>query len=116
MRISDWSSDVCSSDLTEEGHRSFDTRQNRNGAEEDRHCAAQPDPGDEAPLAPVEVEGQEAQQHGQRTTDQNQEKGDAQRRDVCREQIRRRYQQPKRTEEHTSELQSIMRNSYAVLC
>src|SRR3546814_8184186 len=71
MRISDWSSDVCSSDLP--GHRARDPRRARPA----RH-----------PRAARQCRG---------------EAGRAQRPDA-------------RSEEHTSELQSLMRISYAVFC
>src|SRR3546814_4161913 len=72
MRISDWSSDVCSSDL---GVRLFLCGQRREG-----------------------------KVHGQRLP--------------CLPQgrPRRRDGRPERSEEHTSELQSLMRISYAVFC
>src|SRR3546814_2634475 len=97
MRISDWSSDVCSSDLRAGDQVVFDG---------DHHHLAEPvdhvapgvihlgEPGDEGhhgadlDLAPG----------GEPATDA-QRRGDAE-----------------RSEEHTSELQSLMRISYAVFC
>src|SRR3546814_7533665 len=36
--------------------------------------------------------------------------------DVTEEEVRATYRKAQRTEKHTSEIQSIMRNSYAVFC
>src|SRR3546814_9400467 len=92
MRISDWSSDVCSSDLREimnslelppEIHLEFLVRHNQ---------VVQPIPGD---INPYHV--------GLKIWDD----------------IYRRYENPTSEEEigeHTSELQSLMRISYAVFC
>src|SRR3546814_9104537 len=76
MRISDWSSDVCSSDLRERWlvrHR---------GHRYDRSLRLSP-------------------------ADRPRER---------RDQVRGRMDQLDRSEEHTSELQSLMRISYAVFC
>src|SRR3546814_6921015 len=105
MRISDWSSDVCSSDLVEAPGRSKgdalhddpvaigarrpgerdDHRQREAGEEDDEHAIHEGhgvERGDPTPFG-REPEN-EAEQH--------------------------------RSEEHTSELQSLMRISYAVFC
>src|SRR3546814_8919079 len=89
MRISDWSSDVCSSDLEADGRAigqldGFDPV--GRGVAPDRHVRSQSRP----------------QHHNQRKR-----RGDA------------RADRPPgawRSEEHTSELQSLMRISYAVFC
>src|SRR3546814_4203103 len=89
MRISDWSSDVCSSDLT-------------------ASAASFPDP-----RQPVHHRGQRqrilalhrAMPGVGHHIGRGFRPGPAQRRD-----------QPRRSEEHTSELQSLMRISYAVFC
>src|SRR3546814_6228697 len=91
MRISDWSSDVCSSDLVREGHA--DTRR----------AERRPDhvPIDEAPRRLPRLLPR-ARRRGDGTGGQ-----------------RRKDQSPQgvdRSEEHTSELQSLMRTSYAVFC
>src|SRR3546814_4063274 len=104
MRISDWSSDVCSSDL---------------GSEDDAHRARLWDGRDPG--------RRRAQQAGN-----DPDRGRGRRRaglrpavepqhDVGIGQARNRHavepQRPTpRSEEHTSELQSLMRISYAVLC
>src|SRR3546814_6980595 len=87
MRISDWSSDVCSSDL---GLRAGCAKPRRGRADRS-------DPGRRAVLA-----GEEGfLQRGQRP---------------CRRAHRPRSPDHGRSEEHTSELQSLMRISYAVFC
>src|SRR3546814_8403407 len=110
MRISDWSSDVCSSDLHErqvlaqpaeeqaaeddlldEGHQHADQQQHGDEAgpgEALRRQGLELRVGDRA--AEQRLEG-EVDQRGQRHAEE-------------------------RSEEHTSELQSLMRSSYAVLC
>src|SRR3546814_1215548 len=82
MRISDWSSDVCSSDLTRIGAAGVADRflGQREFAE---HLRPQPDDRGHAALP-----------HGERVAEPLK----------------------LRSEEHTSELQSLMRISYAVFC
>src|SRR3546814_1008294 len=92
MRISDWSSDVCSSDLLEP---------RRSDA-----VARDLDPGGAAVVRQVERPGVMAV-----ARQCNQIRVGALRR---REQARAR--RGVRSEEHTSELQSLMRISYAVFC
>src|SRR3546814_9028330 len=92
MRISDWSSDVCSSDLG------------------DAEPPAQP-----IGEACIEID-LDQDRHRQQRDDQR--LGDdllalkAEQQDQRGEQRHQRY----RSEEHTSELQSLMRISYAVFC
>src|SRR3546814_6123942 len=74
MRISDWSSDVCSSDLWSAAHRCCETRPLR-------------------PSFPVPPTAQTFRSRG-----------------------RHRRRSGRRSEEHTSELQSLMSISYAVFC
>src|SRR3546814_2132658 len=104
MRISDWSSDVCSSDLDNavmrqwgsdagEERRAFEPGK---GVDQDdlRACQASPEHGKEhCPSAGRNQHGRTFAQddHG-------------------------RQHEIARSEEHTSELQSLMRNSYAVFC
>src|SRR3546814_5126962 len=108
MRISDWSSDVCSSDLPPKKHwvdagraGQLIRRDNAGGrAGTDRHGGAIHRSNGmaeraSAPLAhPIAC------------------------RFFCEGSIVnvRHFQIPPRSEEHTSELQSLMRNSYHVLC
>src|SRR3546814_4424442 len=93
MRISDWSSDVCSSDLRElflPPHRCDGARdRDEVGRRREQHLALERI----VPKLVVLIErGGEKMFAG----------------DEHHEEIR--------SEEHTSELQSLMRNSYAVLC
>src|SRR3546814_969336 len=114
MRISDWSSDVCSSDLcrsesqvrNEDGHREANSRQEGSS-------------GQKSPIEPVtECCNTEAhcqpseQQHTCRLTD-NQPREDGSGNPLVQIDSRKC---DARSEEHTSELQSLMRISYAVFC
>src|SRR3546814_2007360 len=108
MRISDWSSDVCSSDLDK--------------AESAQPAATSPKPVDQAPATKVVSEPKAA------STDTVPASRAADRNDNRRQQASSRpdqasdatqQQEPaikSRSEEHTSELQSLMRISYAVFC
>src|SRR3546814_1990071 len=121
MRISDWSSDVCSSDL-ESDRFSIETTEDARRVPQDRTVTAPGRPGDPAPLPVV--------QYRQRPA-----------RSACNAgfgKLKARagpvYPQKRssmvndglpwtgrallstRSEEHTSELQSLMRISYAVFC
>src|SRR3546814_5286733 len=90
LRISDWSSDVCSSDLVEGCPRALQCLQRR------LETATGGD-----------VEGGEQQGAGERRIRrQAEQRGCGRSRAGC----------PGRSEEHTSELQSLMRISYAVFC
>src|SRR3546814_3383201 len=107
MRISDWSSDVCSSDLLQvlegpiERHRGIEAERGslaflRIGPIEHARAARKNDDRHPRPFAP----------------------------DATHQRLRRfqapvpqfRLRPDPRSEEHTSELQSLMRNSYAVFC
>src|SRR3546814_2443955 len=108
MRISDWSSDVCSSDLdrlvVERRHRASFERGQRFVNIDDRR--ARHDPLDrDAPVA-------FAQPRENRVLDA------VERREVDMPALGRldAILTAVRTEEHTSELQSLMRISYAVFC
>src|SRR3546814_3873027 len=90
MRISDWSSDVCSSDLDHP----------RRG--EDAHAVREAGVGALRRPAVIEPAADRADHHRQ---DHRHRQVDA---DADRERGR--------SEEHTSELQSLMRISYAVFC
>src|SRR3546814_7052648 len=104
MRISDWSSDVCSSDLREaeearmraleEARRREDLERNRNQDEERRRAEENRRAEEQARTAgETEAEPQEAAAAPEANV----------------------VETP-RSEEHTSELQSLMRISYAVFC
>src|SRR3546814_4026622 len=87
MRISDWSSDVCSSDLPR-------ARAGGGGDSDPGHVSA----SDRSGRGSRAVRGA-GQQAGAQAARQ-----------------RHRAQPRRRSEEHTSELQSLMRISYAVFC
>src|SRR3546814_6387812 len=114
MRISDWSSDVCSSDLAGciDGHEPG-VGIRLDGAR--CHHLAKVGVGGHLPLAGpgASVAGPEQDSVGEWV-----EAGDAQR-ERCVGGCDHRSALPdrrSRSEEHTSELQSLMRSSYAVLC
>src|SRR3546814_7491895 len=95
MRISDWSSDVCSSDLPAQ----------RRAEREYKDCRA------EHAARAVAVREPAGQRDEHREAEQI--RGD------CEAQVLRilvHRARILRSEEHTSELQSLMRNSYAVFC
>src|SRR3546814_3474870 len=107
MRISDWSSDVCSSDLHRQepqqhgGHRNAGRCQNQPRDHMGAIAAKRLTGGDRGHVAALRrpAAGLAAEK-----ADQNPDLGDHH---------RRRHE---RSEEHTSELQSLMRISYAVFC
>src|SRR3546814_9255918 len=109
MRISDWSSDVCSSDLTASIFRPYvqspqmeSTRKRvRARFPRHRHDPGQPFPVECAPY-PRTAGGMCHQRTGADPLVNRQLPDD----------LRARQ----RSEEHTSELQSLMRISYAVFC
>src|SRR3546814_3653928 len=83
MRISDWSSDVCSSDLTSTPPSRAISKACRQ--RKARDCSRISTPRPPSPKSSADSVGARARSSF-------------------------------RSEEHTSELQSLMRNSYAVLC
>src|SRR3546814_1271321 len=107
MRISEWSSDVCSSDLIPETARNAD-------------LVLQPYPGQDAAIAGgilhvILREGWEDKAFCEAHV--GADRIEALRRSVeplTPDHVERRA--GLRSEEHTSELQSLMRNSYAVFC
>src|SRR3546814_1635391 len=110
MRISDWSSDVCSSDLTTQA-----LDQIRPGASRDLASAMQRDPallreaaaGRSGPM--IEAMAQEARVRADPNLRAD--------RFVERWQgLKQERDRLYRSEEHTSELQSLMRIPYAVFC
>src|SRR3546814_6579994 len=108
MRISDWSSDVCSSDLLLGAGAASAT--GRQGAMGSRLCQAQGDPGrvDSAPTGLFD-------QNGGDDVDRRDSGGRGQGLWPRTPELRKRHS-ARRSEEHTSELQSLMRISYAVFC
>lgn len=75
-------------------------RQQRDRRQEDADGAAQPDPGNEADLAPAVAERYEAQHGRGRPRDEHQERGDAQRRPHHLDQRVRRGEQAEQQEHH----------------
>src|SRR3546814_4235530 len=124
MRISDWSSDVCSSDLL--GHRGvarpsarFVVRRNEAQREivetPGMACEQRLDP-DRLARAPEDRADQPARQM-HRGDDRLAEIGRILRLlAIDRVEQAGRAPASQRSEEHTSELQSLMRHSYAVFC
>src|SRR3546814_1887067 len=105
MRISDWSSDVCSSDLTdvESTHRKLRARLTDGLGGNDTHGFAAVDQVAPAQIAAIAMRAQTMTRFaGQRRTYLDLVDADA--------------IDELRSEEHTSELQSLMRISYAVFC
>src|SRR3546814_8781201 len=97
MRISDWSSDVCSSDLDPERERTDVHHLYARHVDEPGHAHARADEAADG--------ARHRQAQGRRTA------GDADRLYRAHGAAAR-----SRPEEHTSELQSLMRISYAVFC
>src|SRR3546814_3396767 len=93
MRISDWSSDVCSSDLII-GDEDDDDHPDEIG----EHRRRNDEQRKQERIAPLGLVHQIDVEQPQR------------------EQAEQRLQARTRSEEHTSELQSLMRISYAVFC
>src|SRR3546814_8053027 len=103
MRISDWSSDVCSSVLAED-----------HGRDGPRDREAPPRGGALAARARRQVRGAGA---GRRRHADLQVRGPAGRSPVRQDRhLHAEAGGRRRSEEHTSELQSLMRISYAVFC
>src|SRR3546814_9407822 len=106
MRISDWSSDVCSSDLHDEATDQAD----------------QEDPADDGEAALDELLDRRAEAPQQAGNQEKPYAAGGDRGDDENHKIEMRGtagdgdQLVGRSEEHTSELQSLMRNSYAVFC
>src|SRR3546814_2713976 len=110
MRISDWSSDVCSSDLRGAGG---ERRQHDDGALAALHRKAEVHRLALAQQQGVEVPCEEREQN---SADENQRR---RQRHAAPGDAAEAAEQPVvqvRSEEHTSELQSLMRISYAVFC
>src|SRR3546814_6655795 len=126
MRISDWSSDVCSSDLKSVptfSHEALEARAvdllERQRIEIDARHAAQVDRADLAAIWPLALgEGLRAAGGAEAVRDRvlveviigQRVLARGQREDVGGQ------EREQRSEEHTSELQSLMRISYAVFC
>src|SRR3546814_6608817 len=132
MRISDWSSDVCSSDLRDQPvlvrklERTVDQRARRKAEGDDRQRHRHPRRSDEQQrFAPDPVDREDREQAGE---DRERSRQDVDQQRVVLAEAHRLPQHRSvikddvdahkllRSEEHTSELQSLMRISYAVLC
>src|SRR3546814_2226388 len=117
MRTSDWSSDVCSSDLRGQGGGGSLPEQVGQpfrclGCQRDwrtAHHLRTSDHGEVDPAAKHAGSGKR-RGHAGRTSKHGRECGDV------RIELGVEPDLSRRSEEHTSELQSIMRNSYAVFC
>src|SRR3546814_4608733 len=110
MLISDWSSDVCSSDLS--------TRQRQDHARRSSGATAIASSGRAAREA-VRDQRKDGDQVAQPAVGRGHAggaEGTAQHRAVDDGRSRDRGAQGARSEVHTSELQSLMRTSYAVFC
>src|SRR3546814_2515294 len=112
MRISDWSSDVCSSDLgCADGLHLLARREERTGGAD--HPLIPRQPGGDGDPAFADL----SQRHGAAlhlvVLVHNHDKGA---RRIALHRGFRKQRLVRRSEEHTSELQSLLRNSYAVFC
>src|SRR3546814_5090226 len=107
MRISDWSSDVCSSDLC---HRNEADCRNKAGHDDRTHLLRHALPDCLNQRQPMLLTFTNGRHHDQ--TVQNRNTGQHDKPDRCRD----GKVDTGRSEEHTSELQSLMRISYAVFC
>src|SRR3546814_7136927 len=115
MRISDWSSDVCSSDL----HRNRARALLASGVPESRGYGPGSHPRP-LPAIPVQTSLRAPQDCRHLGQDGNGDLGWSRRTDwePCRPMDAGELliREAGRSEEHTSELQSLMRTSYAVFC
>src|SRR3546814_7112877 len=137
MRISDWSSDVCSSDLAERDLRHLRLSGTGDAGRPDtgglfawRSRSAAPRDGQEdsggdgRPAVAVRAglrRPADQRGEGERTVRlDRQVRGlwlqQEPRRCICAGRLSHRLAEGARSEEHTSELQSLMRSSYAVFC
>src|SRR3546814_2228571 len=104
MRISDWSSDVCSSDLLDHDGGEEGERDRGDGAGDERSNGRRRQRRSAAPLAGHSVAVDRGDDAGALTRCVQQDRGGRAAIHAART----------RSEEHTSELQSLMRISYAV--
>src|SRR3546814_3199210 len=132
MRISDWSSDVCSSDLRlriggfraggrkGEEHRSADAAEQSEGARADDRERGEEKHKPERAEREIEARDEARIGHedaGALRRDGRGERGeDCDRGGLHHEAGYLEHDRGDRSEEHTSELQSLMRISYAVFC
>src|SRR3546814_8897847 len=108
MRISDWSSDVCSSDLGRGVGRVDRSSLSADGRADDRGSAG-------AFAGPLHIGASKRRRDGDLLGGHDASAG-ADLRTTSQQPFLRRSRACSRSEEHTSELQSLMRISYAVFC
>src|SRR3546814_2956777 len=108
MRISDWSSDVCSSDLHEQNSR------DQHASHDDGIVALAHGLVDQAADARAGEHDLGEDRRGDEVTDADAENGDRRKHGDRQRIAEGDTPFRKRSEEHTSELQSLMRISYAV--
>src|SRR3546814_8159819 len=108
MRISDWSSDVCSSDLHQRDQQVGKRQQQRGGEQ----------PGLQVLLRALLIEagGGTHRQAAERRQGGHEGAQIVRLAHAVVAVVAGRMARPDRSEEHTSELQSLMRISYAVFC
>src|SRR3546814_1915920 len=110
MRISDWSSDVCSSDLVAARCAGVRRQQDHGPRPGDRGARASPAAEVRQRLGGLDRQSAGTQRLGASA-------GQSCAAEPQEEQRGRQLRfRPQRSEEHTSELQSLMRISYAVFC
>src|SRR3546814_4624187 len=119
MRISDWRSDVCSSDLAQRQHHDHEAQQ-RAGAELRGLACVVLQPASHLAHASRPrsrpCAGRSAAHRAARTAAPTAPCLAAAPTSTTRATVARRASGAPRSEEHTSELQSLMRISYAVFC
>src|SRR3546814_6029444 len=118
MRISDWSSDVCSSDLR---YRAGDQEYPLPAGEPQHAVQIEQRPGDQGARAVADRAADREHAHAPREIRPRKPESDVENQARIEPRFRRAEQEAQdvehlRSEEHTSELQSLMRNSYAVFC
>src|SRR3546814_2030114 len=126
MRISDWSSDVCSSDLFDRGRAAFANRRERcQTHRRDDRAGRRFDRGDRVARVGRTIEAGRTMHMHDVAELLYVELGSDARRNVLAERrageqhvagVLGEFGNLRRSEEHTSELQSLMRISYAVFC
>src|SRR3546814_7172268 len=117
MRISDWSSDVCSSDLEAVEQHADGNLHDQQRQEEG--AIGQAEGGRRETEVPDQLGGDDAVRHPEELAEHGERGQHREQPDPCLAEARhcRGFDVlPCRSEEHTSELQSLMRISYAVFC
>src|SRR3546814_10047387 len=117
MRISDWSSDVCSSDLVEEERYELSANRYEIGASsaykfDPRNYVVGSARYENDDFSPYDYQAIASAGYGHKFIENERTRLSTE----VGPGFRRARDAETRSEEHTSELQSLMRNSYAVLC